>query len=70
MRANLLMGSPRKPMMLLGWCYSIFRALAVIPGKENGESKGRRERGMKKKKRKRKTKGRKGSKGKVSLGLG
>ena len=43
------MGSPRKPMMLLGWCYSIFRALAVIPGKENGESKGRRERGMKKK---------------------
>ena len=35
-------------MMLLGWCYSIFRALAVIPGKENGKSKGRWERGMQK----------------------
>ena len=63
-------GSPRKPVMLLGWCCSIFRALAIVPGKEIGKSKGRRERGMKKKKRKRKTKGRKGSKGKVSLGLG
>ena len=64
MRANLLMGSPRKPMMLLGWCYSIFRALAVIPGKENGESKGRRERGMKKRKGRERRKEGKAAKGK------
>ena len=51
-------------MMLLGWCYSIFRALAVIPGKENGESKGRRERGMNKRKGRERQKEGKAAKGK------
>ena len=43
-----LTGSPENSVMYLGWFYSIFRALAVIPDKENGKSKGR-ERGMKNK---------------------
>ena len=43
-----LTGSPKNSVMYLGWFYSIFRALAVIPDKENGKSKGRRERGMNK----------------------
>ena len=34
MRANLLTGSPKKSVMLLGWCCSIFRPLAVIPNKQ------------------------------------
>ena len=46
MRANLLTGSPKKSVMWLGWFYSIFRALVVIPDKENGKSKGRSERQM------------------------
>ena len=46
-----LTGSPKNSVMYLGWFYSIFRALAVIPDKENGKSKGRRERGMKKRER-------------------
>ena len=41
-------GSPKKSVMWLGWFYSIFRALVVIPDKENGKSKGRSERGMSK----------------------
>ena len=60
MRANLLTGSAKKSAMLLGWCCSIFRALAVIPGKENGKSKGRRERGMKKRERQKEGKAAKG----------
>ena len=40
--------SPKNSVMYLGWFYSIFRALAVIPDKENGKSKGRSERGMSK----------------------
>ena len=34
MRANVLTGSAKKSVMLLGWCCSIFRALAVIPSKQ------------------------------------
>ena len=34
MKASLLTGSPKKSVMLLGWFCSIFRALAVIPGKQ------------------------------------
>ena len=45
---NLFTGSAKKSVILLGWFCSIFRALAVIPGKENGKSKGRWERGMQK----------------------
>ena len=43
-----LTGPPENSVMYLGWFYSIFRALAIIPDKENGKSKGRRERGMNK----------------------
>ena len=58
------MGSPRKPVMLLGWCCSIFRALAIVPGKEIGKSKGRRERGMNKRKGRERQKEGKAAKGK------
>ena len=34
MRANLLTGSPKESVMLLGWFCSIFRALALILGKQ------------------------------------
>ena len=57
-------GSPRKPVMLLGWCCSIFRALAIVPGKEIGKSKGRRERGMNKRKGRERQKEGKAAKGK------
>jgi len=43
-----LTGPPENSVMYLGWFYSIFRALAIIPDKENGKSKGRRERGVNK----------------------
>ena len=33
-----LTGSPKNSVMYLGWFYSIFRALAVIPDKENWKS--------------------------------
>ena len=55
-----LTGSPKNSVMYLGWFYSIFRALAVIPDKENGKSKGRRERGMKKRERQKEGKAAKG----------
>ena len=64
MRANVLTGSAKKSVMLLGWCCSIFRALAVIPDKENGKSKGRRERGMNKREGRERQKEGKAAKGK------
>ena len=58
MRANHLTGSPNKSVTYKSVTRKIvalpkkrlvlqhLRALAVIPGKENGKSQGRRERGM------------------------
>ena len=57
-------GSAKKSVMLLGWFCSIFRALAIVPGKEIGKSKGRRERGMNKRKGRERQKEGKAAKGK------
>ena len=56
--------SPNNSVMYLVWFYSIFRALAVIPDTENGKSKGRRKRGMKKREGRERQKEGKAAKGK------
>ena len=63
MRASFLSGSPKKTVMFLGWCCSIFRALAVIPRKQKmgnqkvegkvGWIKGKEEKDRRKEKRQR-----------------